>query len=257
MLIMPHYCIYLLWAESFTGICILPFKSPQYFAPEETQMSSYPHACFQSTQVWLIVSAKVPPLPYIFLILHFTKNIPWSRLTVSVKTPSLSYIYIPVCNHIFSSMCVCACASDSFQMITYACTFRIRGFDFGIAIAANQRLGWDWLFVTLTHFLSSNKLLTKCIWIKMVLIWCLWRLLRHWHLQIISACCIITRTSEWVITLWRSCELFFRRDISRVCSEISLPKTMNMISTDDQHELVLVFMPYYYWLDVDFNGLCV
>ncbi len=27
-------------------------------------------------------------------------------------------------------------------------------------------------------------------------------------------------------------------------SEISLPKTMNMISTDDHHELVLVFMPY-------------
>ncbi len=39
--------------------------------------------------------------------------------------------------------------------------------------------------------------------------------------------------------------------------DISLPKTMNMISTDDHHELVLVFMPYYCRLDVDFNGLCV
>ncbi len=26
-------------------------------------------------------------------------------------------------------------------------------------------------------------------------------------------------------------------------SEISLPKTMNMFTTDDHHELVLVFMP--------------
>ncbi len=64
----------------------------------------------------------------------------------------------------------------------------------------------------------------------------------------ITGCCgdIITRTSEWVITLWRSCELFLCRDISwvRRTSEISLPKTMNMISTDDHHELVLVFMPY-------------
>ncbi len=60
---------------------------------------------------------------------------------------------------------------------------------------------------------------------------------------------IITRTSEWVITLWRSWELFLRR-------EISLPKTMNMISTDDHDKLILVFMPYYYWLDIDFNGLC-
>ncbi len=25
----------------------------------------------------------------------------------------------------------------------------------------------------------------------------------------------------------------------------------------DLHELVLVFMLYYYWLDIDFNGLCV
>ncbi len=30
---------------------------------------------------------------------------------------------------------------------------------------------------------------------------------------------------------------------------------MNMISTDDHHEPVLVFMPYYYWLDID--GLMV
>ncbi len=29
---------------------------------------------------------------------------------------------------------------------------------------------------------------------------------------------VITWTSEWVITLWRSCELFLCRDISRVCS---------------------------------------
>ncbi len=28
---------------------------------------------------------------------------------------------------------------------------------------------------------------------------------------------------------------------------------MNMISTDDHHELVLVFMLYYYWMDIDFN----
>ncbi len=28
--------------------------------------------------------------------------------------------------------------------------------------------------------------------------------------------------------------------------EISLPKTMNRISTDDHHKLVLVFMSYYY-----------
>ncbi len=70
---------------------------------------------------------------------------------------------------------------------------------------------------------------------------------------------IITRTSEWVITLWRSCELFLYRDISwvRRTSEIFLPKTINMISTDDHHEVVIVFMPYHCWLDVDFNGLCV
>ncbi len=36
-------------------------------------------------------------------------------------------------------------------------------------------------------------------------------------------------------------------------SEISLPKTMNMISTDDHHELVLVFMLYYDCLDIDFK----
>ncbi len=77
--------------------------------------------------------------------------------------------------------------------------------------------------------------------------YCVWV---HYH---------ITRTSEWVITLWRSCESFLHRDISRVrmTSEISLPKTMNMISIDDHHELVLVFMLYYFWLDIDFNGLCV
>ncbi len=38
--------------------------------------------------------------------------------------------------------------------------------------------------------------------------------------------------------------------------EISLPKTMNMISTDKHHELVLVFMMYYYWFDIEFNSLC-
>ncbi len=30
---------------------------------------------------------------------------------------------------------------------------------------------------------------------------------------------------------------------------------MNMISTDDHNERVLVFMLYYSWLDIDFNGL--
>ncbi len=49
---------------------------------------------------------------------------------------------------------------------------------------------------------------------------------------------IITSTSEWVITLWRSCELFFRRDISRVhrMSEISYQKqwtrSSQMITTN-------------------------
>ncbi len=33
-------------------------------------------------------------------------------------------------------------------------------------------------------------------------------------------------------------------------------KTMNMISTDDHQELVLVFMPYYYWYDIGFKVLC-
>ncbi len=62
----------------------------------------------------------------------------------------------------------------------------------------------------------------------------------------------ITRTSEWVITLWRSCELF-------LCSmsEISQQNTMNMIYTDDHHKIVLVFMTYYYWLDIDFIMVCV
>ncbi len=62
-----------------------------------------------------------------------------------------------------------------------------------------------------------------------------------------------------MVTLWRSCEIFLCRDISHVHStnEISLPKTMNMISIDDHHELVLVFIPYYYLLNIDFNGLCV
>ncbi len=49
----------------------------------------------------------------------------------------------------------------------------------------------------------------------------------------------------------KSCELFLCRDISQVCrtSKKSLPKIMNMISTDNHHELVLVFMPYYYWFE--------
>ncbi len=53
----------------------------------------------------------------------------------------------------------------------------------------------------------------------------------------------ITRTSEGVITLCRSCELFLNRDISRICrtSEISPPKTMNVSSTDDHHDCVLGF----------------
>ncbi len=62
-----------------------------------------------------------------------------------------------------------------------------------------------------------------------------------------GGCHFITRTSEFVITLWRSCELFLCRDISQVCrtNEISLPKAMKMITTDDHHKilLVLVFMP--------------
>ncbi len=32
---------------------------------------------------------------------------------------------------------------------------------------------------------------------------------------------------------------------------------MNMISTDNYHEIVLVFMLYYDWLDINFNDLCV
>ncbi len=48
----------------------------------------------------------------------------------------------------------------------------------------------------------------------------------QWYIVSISTqCCnIITRTSEWVMILWRSCELFLCRDISWVCrtSEISL-----------------------------------
>ncbi len=37
-------------------------------------------------------------------------------------------------------------------------------------------------------------------------------------------------------------------------SPSSKPKPMNMISTGVHHELVLVFMPYYYLFYVDFNG---
>ncbi len=34
-------------------------------------------------------------------------------------------------------------------------------------------------------------------------------------------------------------------------------KTMNTISTDGHHDLVLVVIPYYHWLDIAFNGLCL
>ncbi len=67
----------------------------------------------------------------------------------------------------------------------------------------------------------------------------------------------ITRISEWVITRWRSFELYLCRNIAWVhrMSEISQPKTMNIISTDDHREPVLIFMSYYCWFDVDFNVL--
>ncbi len=54
--------------------------------------------------------------------------------------------------------------------------------------------------------------------------------------------------------------MFVCRDISLVLHthKISLPKTMNMISTDDYHEFILVFMLYYYcFAIIDFKGLCV
>ncbi len=78
----------------------------------------------------------------------------------------------------------------------------------------------------------------------------LWRITQQFACLYIFliALSIITRTSECVITLWRSCELLLYKDISRVrrMSEISLLKTMNnMISTDDHHKLVLVLMPCY------------
>ncbi len=49
------------------------------------------------------------------------------------------------------------------------------------------------------------------------------------------------------------------RDMSWVnkTSEISLPKTMNMICTEWSPQTCSCFMPYYYWLDIDFNGLCI
>ncbi len=40
-------------------------------------------------------------------------------------------------------------------------------------------------------------------------------------------------------------------------SKISLPKTINMICTDNHQKHVFVFMPYNYCFDIDFNGLCV
>ncbi len=73
---------------------------------------------------------------------------------------------------------------------------------------------------------SEKGITAKCVhngyWVSLVLF------------IVQQACDTVTRTSEWVITLWKSCELFLCRDISRVCrtSPISLPKTMNMISTE-------------------------
>ncbi len=69
---------------------------------------------------------------------------------------------------------------------------------------------------------------------------------------------IITRTSKLVITLWRPCELFLCRDnsLDLWIHEISLPKTIHVIFTDDHHERFLGFVPYYYWFDIDFNDLC-
>ncbi len=105
-----------------------------------------------------------------------------------------------------------------------------------------------WIFYTRSRWWENMDISTKKLdlltrtseWV--ILLWRSCELFLHRD--------IITRTKEWLITVWRSCELFLHRDIS-------LPKTMNMISTDDHHELVLVFMLYYYWMDVDFKGLCV
>ncbi len=49
--------------------------------------------------------------------------------------------------------------------------------------------------------------------------------------------------------------IVLQRDISQVrrMIEITLPKTINMISIDDHHKLVLVFMPH--WFDINFNVL--
>ncbi len=86
---------------------------------------------------------------------------------------------------------------------------------------------------------------TEWTWGHARLVVVLWTGWKQLHSHVINSV-NITRTSEQVITLWRSCELYLCRNISRVCrmSEISLLKTMNMISTYDHHELVLVFMPY-------------
>ncbi len=60
----------------------------------------------------------------------------------------------------------------------------------------------------------------------------------------------ITRTSECVITLWRSHELFLWRDIW------NLQETLNIIST--YHHEPLVFMPYYYmYLFSSIGNTCI
>ncbi len=53
---------------------------------------------------------------------------------------------------------------------------------------------------------------------------------------------IITRTSEWVITLWRSCELFLRRDISRVRSSRVYFSSGNNIG------FLMTFLKIYHWI---------
>ncbi len=69
-----------------------------------------------------------------------------------------------------------------------------------------------------------------------------------------------TRTSEWVIILWKSCELCLYMDISRVyqTSKISIPKTMNMISNDNLLSTSSCFyVIYYYWFDININVSCM
>ncbi len=74
----------------------------------------------------------------------------------------------------------------------------------------------------------------------------------------------ITRTSGWVITLWRSCELLlcfwiFHESKGRA-KYIHIKNNehdLHIVISTDYHELVLVFMTYYYWFYIDFNDLCV